>query len=853
MATSTTPGSTVIRIKPHQYIHVLDNNTYVTRVEVGPQTFTRFDHERVLHPNPLPMILIPPRNYCTIENPVIRNENKKLVLDQFNQPKLRHGEQEIRFSQDPFPLYPGEVLVSQPVPLQVVQANTALRLKCLRDFDEQQANKKDVIKRQAGDEWLFEGPGTYYPRVEVQIVEGVKAVIIKENSALKLKARLGFVDKKGVQHHPGDEWLVRDSGAYLPGVNEEIVGVINALVLTDRISYQLLALRSFVDVFGKSRKAGEEWIITQNDCDTYIPDVHEKVVRDIKAITLTNRQYCVVENPVDPKTGKNRLGHRELLQGDRTFFLLPGESLVNGIQNVYVLSEDEALLLSAKELFVEKKGKEETVHKPGDLWMIYGPCDYIPQIQVEIVERRKRIPLDVNEGIYVRDIKTGKVRAQVGSSYMLLANEERWNKPLPPIVEDLLKKSATRDMNEEHNETERDPSKVVTYRVPHNAAVQIFDFRKKVARVVFGPELVMLAPDEEFTVLSLSGKIPKRPNHIRSLALFLGPDFMTDLITVETSDHARLSLKLSYNWRFIIDPKNPYKLFSTSDFTGDLCKATGSLVRAAVAASTFDDFHKHSSEIIQLAVFGKNEDGKPNNSLYFENSGLSIENIDIQSVEPIDQRTLDSLQKSVQLAIEITTKSQEATARQEAERLEQMARGELERQKIVDEAKAEESRAKLIQLQAQSATVESTGQAIAEARATAEATLIAAESEIKQAKLATKASEIEANALLEQTKAKQQVELEHIKNLNKLEISKTTEQAEIEVSRFANIVESLGTETIKSIAQAGPEMQAKLLQGLGLKSFMITDGSSPINLFNTANGLIGNGINVPQTDNEEDF
>jgi len=31
----------------------------------------------------------------------------------------------------------------------------------------------------------------------------------------------------------------------------------------------------------------------------------------------------------------------------------------------------------------------------------------------------------------------------------------------------------------------------------------------------------------------------------------------------------------------------------------------------------------------------------------------------------------------------------------------------------------------------------------------------------------------------------------------------------------------------------------KMLQALGLKSTLITDGSSPVNLFNTANGLIG--------------
>ena len=67
-------------------------------------------------------------------------------------------------------------------------------------------------------------------------------------------------------------------------------------------------------------------------------------------------------------------------------------------------------------------------------------------------------------------------------------------------------------------------------------------------RVIFGPELVMLGPDEQFTQLSLSGGKPKKPNVIKSLCLLLGPDFCTDIVIVETADHARLSLQLSYNW-----------------------------------------------------------------------------------------------------------------------------------------------------------------------------------------------------------------------------------------------------------------------------------------------------------------
>jgi len=292
---------------------------------------------------------------------------------------------------------------------------------------------------------------------------------------------------------------------------------------------------------------------------------------------------------------------------------------------------------------------------------------------------------------------------------------------VPDVVEDLLGKEVTRDRKQQSSGVVRDKTRVITYRTPHNSAVQIYDYQKKKSRVVFGPDLVMLGPDEQFTIQSLSGDVPKRPHVIKSLCLLLGPDFMNDVVVVETSDHARLSLKLSYNWHFeyTTDPadKNSGRIFSVPDFVGDACKAIASRVRGIVAAHSFDNFHKSSAQIIREAVFGLDQDGTTRNKFVFNANYLVITNIDIQSVEPVDSRTRDALQKSVQLAIEITTKSQEAAARHEAERREQQARGRLERQKIQDEAEAEKFRKNLLALQAQSAAVESTGQATAEAKA----------------------------------------------------------------------------------------------------------------------------------------
>lgn len=41
------------------------------------------------------------------------------------------------------------------------------------------------------------------------------------------------------------------------------------------------------------------------------------------------------------------------LQGECTFFLRPGESLEKGIQNIFVLGEDQGLILKATEKFVD--------------------------------------------------------------------------------------------------------------------------------------------------------------------------------------------------------------------------------------------------------------------------------------------------------------------------------------------------------------------------------------------------------------------------------------------------------------------------------------------------------------------
>ncbi|CAM5117501.1 unnamed protein product [Eretmochelys imbricata] len=758
-----------------------------------------------------------------------------------------------------------------------------------------------------GDEFLFEGPGTHIPRTEVEVVEVIQATVNPPQPGHPAPGpQRVYGPGGGPSGVTGEEWLVKRVGAYLPGVFEEVVDIVDAFVLTEKGRCISAPPRPSGTPEDTERRTGREWLVTLAQSEAYIPNVYEgggghcghhhaeqppvlcgaqSGGAQRQSPSWARRRDC----PVWPMyMAEGHCWHMmaqitlvDVQGGKKSFFLQPGESLKEGIQDIYILSEEEGLLLRALSKLedLDEGGRElqrkpGECLKPGECWLIRGPLEYVPPVEVEVLERRQVTPLGENEGIYVRDIKTGKVRAVIGHTYMLTEAEELWEKELPPNVEALL--SSGRDPVADRSGPPppggegppRDKTRVVSYQVPHNAAVQVYDYRERQARVVLGPELVLLGPDEQFTVLSLSGGRPKAPHTRRSLCLLLGPDFCADIVTIETADHARLQLQLAYNWHFEVpsppDPPALSRLFSVPDFVGDACKALASRIRGAVASVTFDDFHKNSNRIICSAVFGFDTELQLRSCLRFPQNGLVVSSVDIQSVEPVDQRTRDALQRSVQLAIEITTNSQEAAARYRlprgrlppqpcptaplipaclpqarGERLEQEARGRLERQKILDQAEAERARKELLELEALSAAVESTGAARAEAQSKADAARIAGEAAVEQAKLKAEAAAIETESELARLGQAREQELRFARAQGEQEAARARLLAEVEVKKFQQVTEAIGPETLRDIALAGPELQVKLLQGLGLQSALITDGSSPINLFSTAGGLLG--------------
>jgi len=146
----------------------------------------------------------------------------------------------------------------------------------------------------------------------------------------------------------------------------------------------------------------------------------------------------------------------------------------------------------------------------------------------------------------------------------------------------------------------------------------------------------------------------------------------------------------------------------------------------------------------------------------------------------------------------------------------------------------------LLELQAECKGIQNTGLAKAEAQAKANAEKIKSQTQVSIAEKKAEAKRIEAEAELNKKVSLQNAHLRHEEALANLEIERAKQLGEIESNKFEQMIAAIGPQTIVAMSKAGPEYQVELLKGLGLQGFLLPAGTNPINLFNTASGLVGN-------------
>lgn len=193
-------------------------------------------------------------------------------------------------------------------------------------------------------------------------------------------------------------------------------------------------------------------------------------------------------------------------------------------------------------------------------------------------------------------------------------------------------------------------------------------------RVERGPTTVLLDYDETLEVMELSTSKPKTTDKLlRVPYLCVENNKVSDIINVETKDHVKLSVYLSYQVNFEGDP---LKWFSVSNYVKLLCDHARSILKGAIRKNTVEEFYADSTAIIRDLLLGKSAEGK-RPGLAFPQNGMRVDDVDVLKVELLDERIkplLDNAQhEAVKTSIEMSnvkrtlevTKQKEAFTREE--------------------------------------------------------------------------------------------------------------------------------------------------------------------------------------------
>jgi major vault protein len=232
------------------------------------------------------------------------------------------------------------------------------------------------------------------------------------------------------------------------------------------------------------------------------------------------------------------------------------------------------------------------------------------------------------------------------------------------------------------------------------------------------------------------------------------------------------------------------------------------------------------------AVFGSQ------NSYTIPSNNLCILSVDVRKQNPTDKDIQNMLNKHTSIAIDVKAKASEAQYRHKRAIAEQESKGQLEKQRIEDLLRAQDSTLQLTKTQTESRRLLIESQKLNEVKAAMGSKLMVAQSKLDRAKKVAETINIESAAEIDQVTQEKQSIFDLQRDSDTVEVKRAEGLARIETEKFQELIRAIGRETIVALARAGPAQQAKLLGALGLKGYLVTDGKNPINLFNTANSMV---------------
>lgn len=176
-------------------------------------------------------------------------------------------------------------------------------------------------------------------------------------------------------------------------------------------------------------------------------------------------------------------------------------------------------------------------------------------------------------------------------------------------------------------------------------------------RVEKGPVAILVDYDESLEALELSTGKPKTTDKlINTVYLRVDNNKVTDYVNVETQDHVKVKLSLSYLVNFEGDP---LKWFAVENYVKFACDHFRSILKGSIRKLKVEDFYANSTDIVRDLLLGTTPElakaADPRSKrpgLLFEENGMRLVDIEVLGVELLDDRIRQLLDQSQQQVVQ---------------------------------------------------------------------------------------------------------------------------------------------------------------------------------------------------------
>jgi major vault protein len=255
----------------------------------------------------------------------------------------------------------------------------------------------------------------------------------------------------------------------------------------------------------------------------------------------------------------------------------------------------------------------------------------------------EKIGIDQKSGIYVRDLDTGEVRLVRGKqSYLVDPRKEVQITRTIPADEWNLWIAAS----EPHKYTDLSVTTpwAISVIVPHNTAVLATSADGQ--RVIQGPCVTLLGYEETLTPILLSTGTPKQDDEpLRTCFLRTNGNRVSDLITVETADFVKISVRVSYSVTFL--PEHKDRWFNHVNYIQVMCEHLRSLIRSRSRSLSLSALWPQLPTLVRDTILGEKPAAGQRPGRVFAENGSTVTEVEVL-LSTIEDREIAQLMQHVQ-------------------------------------------------------------------------------------------------------------------------------------------------------------------------------------------------------------